>query len=169
MSTKHAGNRHGSAVITTPSDTEILITRAFDAPAALVFKAYTTPDLVKRWWGFETSEWLVCDIDLRVGGRWRYVVRHGDMEVAFHGDYREIDAPYRLVSTEVFEGAPVPDPEAAGTLNIVTLEESDGVTTLSVLVQAPDQFVRDAIIDSGMEGGLQVSYDRLENLVTQSV
>ena len=87
-------NRHGSAVVSLPSDTEILITRAFDAPADLVYKAYTTPELVKRWWGFETSEWLVCEIDLRVGGRWRYVTREeGGFEVAFHGEYRELDAP----------------------------------------------------------------------------
>lgn len=161
-------NRHGSAVVTMPSDTEILIVRAFDAPAELVFKAYTTPNLVKRWWGFETAEWLVCEIDLRVGGHWRYVVRDGGMEVGFHGEYREIDGPRRLVSTEVYEGAPVPDPEAAGTLNIVSLDEVDGVTTMSALVQAPSKEVRDAIIDSGMEGGLQVSYDRLEDVVRQA-
>jgi uncharacterized protein YndB with AHSA1/START domain len=166
--TRSTGSRHGSAVITLPSDTEILITRCFDAPADLVFKAYTTPELVKRWWGFETAEWVVCDIDLRVGGTWRYVVREPDMEVAFHGEYREIDAPRRLVSTEVFEGAPVPDPDAVAALNIVTLDEVDGVTTLSVLVQCPDQETRDAIIQSGMEGGLQVSYDRLEDLVHPS-
>ena len=167
MTTKNAvGNRHGSAVITMPSDTEILITRQFDAPADLVFKAYTTPELVKRWWGFDTSEWLVCDIDLRVGGKWRYVTREeGGFEVAFHDEYSEIDAPYRVVSTEVFEGAPVPDPDAAATVNVVTLDEADGVTTLTVLVQAPNQEVRDAIIQSGMEGGLQVSYNRLEDLV----
>ena len=169
MTTKNAaGSRHGSAVVTLPSDTEILITRAFDAPAELVFNAYTTPELVKQWWGFETSEWLVCEIDLRVGGMWRYVTREeAGFEVAFHGEYKEIDAPHRLVSTEVFEGAPVPDPEAAGALNIVTLEEVDGVTTMRVLVQTPAREVRDAIIESGMEGGMQVSYNRLEDLVSR--
>ena len=73
-------NRNGSAVVTLPNDTDIHIVRQFDAPAALVFKATTTPELVKRWWGFESAEWAVCDIDLRVGGGWRYVVarrRHG--------------------------------------------------------------------------------------------
>ena len=160
-------NRHGSAVISLPSDTEILITRAFDAPADLVYKAYTTPALVKRWWGFETSEWLVCEIDLRVGGRWRYVTREeAGFEVAFHGEYRELDAPKRLVSTEVYEGAP--DPEENGAVNVVTLDEADGVTTMTVLVQCPNQFVRDAIIDSGMESGMQVSYNRLEDLVCQA-
>jgi uncharacterized protein YndB with AHSA1/START domain len=169
MSTKNAvGNRHGSAVITLPSDTEILITRAFDAPADLVFKAYTTPELVKRWWGFETSEWLVCDIDLRIGGQWRYVIRERDMEVGFHGEYREIAAPHRLVSTEVYEGAPVPDPDAAGAVNVVTLDETDGVTTMRVLVQTPSQDLRDTVLQSGMESGMQVSYDRLEDLVRQA-
>ena len=166
MNASNATNRHGSAVITTPSDTEILITRSFDAPADLVFKAYTTPELVQRWWGFEDSEWLVCEIDLRVGGRWRYVTREqGGFEVAFHGEYREIEAPHRLVSTEVFEGAPVPDPDEAATINVMTLEEVDGVTNLSVLVQTPTREVRDAIIESGMERGLQVSYNRLEDVV----
>ena len=128
------GNRHGSAIVTTPSDTEILITRQFDAPAALIFRAWTEPDLVKQWWGFETGKWLVCDVDLRVGGQWRWVVMEGDMEVGFHGEYQEIDAPHRLVTTEIYEGAP-----DAGALNIMTLEEVDGVTTLTVARPARDQ------------------------------
>jgi len=156
-------NRHGSAVITLPSDTEILITRVFDAPADLIFKTLTTPELVKRWWGFDTSVWQVCEIDLRVGGQWRYVIREGDMEVGFHGEYREIAGPHRLVSTEVYEG--FPDGEA---LNVVTLEEVDGVSTMKVLVQHSIKEHRDAHIDSGMEGGMQVSYDRLEDLVRQA-
>ncbi len=155
-------NRHGSAVITLPSDTEILITRAFDAPAELIFKAFTTPELVKQWWGFETSEWLVCEIDLRVGGQWRYVIRERDMEVGFHGEYREIDGPHRLVSTEVYEGFP-----DAGSLNIMTLDEVDGVTTMTTLVQHETQEHRDMQLASGMESGMQVSYDRMEDLVRQ--
>lgn len=87
-------NRLGSATVTLPSHREILITRQFDAPAALLFKAYTSPELVKRWWGFDSSEWLVCDIDLRVGGSWRYLTREADgTEVGFHGEYRTIEAP----------------------------------------------------------------------------
>ena len=155
-------NRHGSAVITLPSDTEILITRAFDAPAELIFKAFTTPELVRRWWGFETSEWLVCEIDLRVGGQWRYVIRERDMEVAFHGEYHEIDGPHRLVSTEIYEGFP-----DAGSLNIMTLDEVDGVTTMTTLVQHEMQEHRDMQLASGMESGMQVSYDRMEDLVRQ--
>jgi uncharacterized protein YndB with AHSA1/START domain len=152
-------NRHGSAVVTTPSDTEILITRQFDAPAALIFRAWTEPDLVKQWWGFETGKWLVCDVDLRVGGQWRWVVMVGDMEVGFHGEYREIDAPHRLVTTEIYEGAP-----DASAVNIMTLEEVDGVTTLTVLAQHENKEQRDAVIESGMEGGMQVSMNRMEDL-----
>jgi uncharacterized protein YndB with AHSA1/START domain len=158
-------NRHGSAVVTLPSDTEILITRAFDAPAALLFKAYTTPELVKQWWGYESFEWKVCDIDLRLGGTWRWVAEHEGFEVAFHGEYREIDAPTRLVYTEVFEGAPVPDPDALPTVNTIDFNEVDGVTTMVMRTECPDQFVRDMIIESGMEGGMQVSMDRMEDLV----
>ncbi|MCC6317179.1 MAG: SRPBCC family protein [Gemmatimonadaceae bacterium] len=155
-------NRHGSATVTLPSDTEILITRQFDAPAALVFKATTTPELVKRWWGFESSEWLVCEIDLRVGGSWRYVTREANgYEVGFHGEYREIAAPTRLVTTEVFEGFP-----DAGALNTMTLVEKDGVTTMTTLVQHTIREHRDAHINSGMEGGMQVSFNRLEDVVS---
>jgi uncharacterized protein YndB with AHSA1/START domain len=164
MNSKPAlSNRHGSAVITLPSDTEILITRAFDAPAELIFQALTTPELVKRWWGFETSEWLVCDIDLRAGGQWRYVIRDDGTEVGFHGEYREIAGPHRLVSTEVFEGFP-----DAGSVNTITLDEVDGVTTMTTLVQHELQEHRDGQLASGMEGGMQVSFDRLEDLVRQA-
>ena len=156
-------NRHGSAVVTLPNDTDIVITRSFDAPAALVFKAYTTPELVKRWWGFETSEWLVCDIDLRVGGQWRYVTREetpdGTFEVGFHGEYREIEVPGRLVSTEVFEGMP-----DAAALDTVVFDEVDGVTTMTMTVTHSCKEHRDGHIASGMEGGMQISMDRLEDV-----
>jgi uncharacterized protein YndB with AHSA1/START domain len=155
-----SGTRHGSAEITLPSDTEILITRRFDAPAHLVFEAITTPALVQRWWGFETSEWLVCEVDLRVGGTWRYVIRDSGTEVGFHGEYLELDAPHRMVSTEVFEGFP-----DAGSINTVTLDEVDGVTTMSTLIKHELPEHRDAQLASGMESGMQVSYDRLEDLV----
>jgi uncharacterized protein YndB with AHSA1/START domain len=159
-------NRHGSAVITLPSDTDYLITRQFDAPAALVFKAFTTPELVKRWWGFETSEWLVCEIDLRVGGRWRYVIRERGMEVGFNGEYREIAPPHRLVNTEMYEGMPDPQPEDYA-VNTMTLEEADGVTTMKVLVHHSTREVRDMVLATGMEGGMQVSYNRMEDLLRE--
>ncbi len=153
-------NRHGSAVVTLPSDTEILITRQFDAPAELVYRAYTTPELVKKWWGFDTSVWKVCEIDLRIGGTWRYVIQERDFEVGFHGEFRELESPRRLVSTEVFEGMP-----DASALDIIDFDEVDGVTTMRMLVQHTEQAHRDAHIESGMEGGMQVSMDRLDDLV----
>jgi uncharacterized protein YndB with AHSA1/START domain len=156
-------NRHGSADVSLPSDREILITRRFDAPAALVFKAWTTPELVKRWWGFDTSEWLVCEIDLREGGSWRYVTREeGGVEVGFHGEYRTIEAPRRIVSTEVFEGFP-----DAAALDTIVFDERDGVTTMSITVLHTSQEHRDGHIASGMEGGMQISMNRLEDLVVE--
>jgi len=155
-----------SAKLTLPTDDQILITREFDAPKHLVFEAYTKPEHVRRWWTAKRGEVTECEIDLRVGGRWRYVMvtNEGGMEVAFHGEYREIVENERLVSTEVYEGAPVPDPDAAGTLNTLTLTEENGRTTLEILVQAPNQEVRDAIIASGMEDGLQDALDLLEGV-----
>jgi len=159
-------DRRGSATVTTPSDTEILITRVFDAPAELIFRAFTTPELVKRWWGFESSNWLVCEIDLRVGGKWRYVTSEANgMEVGFHGEYREIARPHRLVSTEAYEG--MLDADANAAVNTVTLEEADGVTTMRVLVRHVNQWGRDMHLNSGMERGMQVSYDRLEAVAQQ--
>jgi uncharacterized protein YndB with AHSA1/START domain len=158
-------DRHGSAVITYPSDNEYLVTRVFDAPAELVWKALHTPELVKRWWGFPEFEWKVCEIDLRVGGKWRYVAGQDGQEIGFHGEFREIDAPHRVVNTEMFEGVvPLPPPEDYP-VNTVTLAEADGVTTMTVLVQHRTGEERDMVIATGMESGMQVSYDRLEDLV----
>jgi uncharacterized protein YndB with AHSA1/START domain len=155
----------GSATVTLPEDDQILITREFDAPKHLVFRAMTTPDLVKRWWHAKRGEVTIAEIDLRVGGGWRYVAVTSDgFEVAFHGEYREIIPNERIVSTEVYEGAPIDDPDQAATVNTVTLTEADGRTTMTVLVQAPNKEVRDAIIDSGMEAGMQDAYDLLEEV-----
>jgi len=155
------GTRHGSAVVTLPSDLEIGITRIFDAPAELVFRAWTTPELVREWWGRESSPLVVCDIDLRVGGGWRYVTREPDgTELAWHGTYLEIDRPWRLVSTEVYEG--YPDGEARDTL---TLTERDGTTLMSVNVLHSSRENRDGHLSSGMEPGMQHSLDRFEDLL----
>jgi uncharacterized protein YndB with AHSA1/START domain len=150
----------GTATVTLPTDDQILITREFDAPKHLVFKAWTTPELVKRWWSAKRGEVTTCEIDLRVGGTWRYVmVTEDGLEVAFHGEYREIVPDERLVSTEVFEG--MPDAEALDTL---TLTEQDGRTTLTILVQHTSKEHRDAHIDSGMEAGMQDALDLLEQV-----
>jgi uncharacterized protein YndB with AHSA1/START domain len=153
----------GTATVSLPTDEQILITREFDAPRELVFKAYTTPELVKRWWHANRGEVTVVEIDLRVGGRWRYAMTTPDgQEVGFHGEYREIVPNERVVSTEVYEMPGVPDPE--GTLNTATFTEVDGRTTLTILVEAPSKEVRDAIIESGMEEGLQDALDLLEQV-----
>jgi uncharacterized protein YndB with AHSA1/START domain len=155
----------GTATVTLPSDREILITREFDAPRHLVYRAWTTPELVKRWWSGHQGETTTCEIDLRVGGRWRYVmVADGGFEVAFHGEYREVVPNERIVTTQVYElpGAPEGDPA----LNIVTFTEVDGRTVLSLLVQTASKEQRDAILDSGMEVGMQQQLDLLEQLAT---
>ncbi len=150
----------GTATVTLPADDQILITREFDAPRHLVYKAWTTPELVRQWWSGERGEMTTCDIDLRVGGTWRYVmIAHGDFEVAFHGEYHEIVPNERIVCTEVYEGMP-----DAGAVETLTFTEVDGRTTLTILVQHEKPEHRDAHINSGMEGGMQESMDRLERV-----
>jgi len=154
----------GTATLTLPTDEQILITREFDAPKHLVYKAWTTPELVKRWWHANRGQVTVVEIDLRVGGRWRYVMVADDgFEVGFHGEYREIVPNERIVSTEIYEGLPEGVSEEEGaTVNTVTFTEANGRTTLALLVQATSKISRDAIIDSGMEAGLQDALDLLE-------
>ena len=153
----------GTATVTLPTDTQILITREFDAPKQLVYRAWTTPELVKRWWHANRGEVTLAEIDLRVGGMWRYVSRSADgFEVGFHGQYREIVPNERLVTTEVYEGIPDADEHAA--LDTLTLTESDGRTTLTVLVEHPTKEGRDAHINSGMEAGMQDAMDLLEEV-----
>jgi uncharacterized protein YndB with AHSA1/START domain len=150
----------GTATVTLPADEQILITREFDAPKDLVYKAWTTPELVKRWWHANRGEVTVAEIDLRVGGTWRYVaIADGGFEVAFHGEFREIVPNERIVSTEVYEG--MPDAESVNTL---TLTEVDGRTRLEVLVQHASKEDRDAQIASGMEAGMQDALDLLEQV-----
>ena len=152
-----------SAEVTLPADNQILITREFDAPAELVYKAYTTPELVRRWWHANRGEMTVCDIDLRVGGSWRFVMEAPNFgEVAFHGEYREIVPNERLVATEIYE--PVPDSPA---LNTLTLTEQDGRTTLQILVEHTNKQARDMHVESGMEDGLQDALDLLERVAVE--
>jgi len=154
----------GAATLTLPTDEQILITREFDAPKHLVYKAWTMPELVKRWWHANRGEMTVVEIDLRVGGKWRYVMVADDgFEVGFHGEYREILPNERIVSTEIYEGLPEAVTEEEGaTVNTSTFSEANGRTTLTLLVQATSKISRDAIIDSGMEAGLQDALDLLE-------
>ena len=158
-----AATSSGSALLTLPADDQILVEREFDAPAHLVYKALTTPELVKRWWNAKRGEVTICEIDLRVGGRWRYVMVIDDgAEIGFHGEFREIVPNERLVWTEAYEGMEYPD--AGASVNTTTLTEVNGRTTMSVLMQLPSQEIRDGIIESGMEAGMQDAYDLLEEV-----
>jgi uncharacterized protein YndB with AHSA1/START domain len=150
----------GSAVVTLPSDTQILISREFDATRDLVYRAWTTPELIRRWWSGDRGVVTSVEVDLRAGGSWRYVMMaNAGFEVAFHGEYQEVVPGERIVSTEIFEGAP----EAAA-LSTATFTERDGRTTLSILVQHSSQEHRDAHLNSGMEGGMQEAMDHLEQV-----
>jgi uncharacterized protein YndB with AHSA1/START domain len=154
-----AATSSGTATVALPTDEQILITREFEAPRHLVWKAWTTPELVKRWWHANRGEVTIAEIDLRVGGKWRYAQVACGFEVAFHGEFREIVPNERLVSTQVYEG--FPDAEAVDTL---TLTEENGRTTLTLLVQHSSKAHRDAHIESGMEAGMQDAMDLLEQV-----
>jgi uncharacterized protein YndB with AHSA1/START domain len=160
-----------SAKLTLPTDEQILVTREFDAPRHLVFTAMTTPELVRRWWHAKRGEVTACEIDLRVGGKWRYAMVTPDgFEVAFHGEYVEIVPNERLVTREVYEGLPEGvSEEQGGTVNTATFEDAgDGRTKLTLLIQATSKVARDAIIESGMEDGLQDALDLLEETASSA-
>jgi uncharacterized protein YndB with AHSA1/START domain len=163
MAVKTAANS-ATFQVTTPSDREIRLTRVFDAPRRLVFEAMTKPEHVRRWWGCLTDEHsvTVCDIDLRPGGAWRFVGRGPQGEYAFHGVYREVHAPERVVFTEIYE--PFPDAESVVTS---VLTEENGKTRLTATVVYPSLEVRDIVIGTGMAKGAAISYDRLEDLVIE--
>jgi uncharacterized protein YndB with AHSA1/START domain len=149
----------GKLRVTTPSDTEILLSRVFDAPRSLVFEVMTTEEYVRRWWCCMDGYTMpVCEIDLRVGGRYRYVMVGPDgAEAGFHGEYREIVVPERVVHTEIFE--PFPDSPALVTM---TLQERDGKTQYQSLVAHTSRTARDMHIASGMETGAGLALDRIE-------
>jgi uncharacterized protein YndB with AHSA1/START domain len=162
--------RHGSATLEFPSDCDMLVTRKFDAPAALLFDVLTKPEHVRVWFMGGDEELEVCDIDLRVGGEYRYVGVFPDgVRCSFHGTFLEVDRPLRTVATWVFEGRP--DDEAVET---ITLHEEDGVTTMTSLLAFKDQSSLDRMFEHAPQhrddpavaiDGVQASYDRLEDLI----
>jgi len=163
MVVSNAVNRD-SFQVSTPSDEEIRMTRLFNAPPELVFEVMSKPEHVKQWWGQlgEGYSVPVCEIDLRVGGKWRFVNRHPKGDAVFYGEYREISAPDRLVHTEIFE--PYPD---AVSLVTTTLTEEGGKTRLTAIVRYPSREVRDIVLGTGMERGAGISYDRMEDLLAR--
>lgn len=150
--------------VSQPSACEVRMTRLFDAPRALVYEVMTKPEHVQRWWGQlgEGYSVPVCEIDLRVGGKWRFVNRHPKGEATFYGEYRELQPPERCVFTEIF--ADFPD-----VVSVVTsvLSEENGKTRLTATVEYPSQVVRDMVLSTGMAKGAALSYDRLEDLLSQ--
>jgi len=151
----------GTLKVTTPTDREIVMTRVFDAPRSMVFDAFSKPELLKRWFGPRGWSLVVCDVDLRVGGGFRFVMRGPDgREMGMRGVYREIVPPERSVHTESFDDFPGESQVTA------VLVERGGKTTLTATVLYPSQEVRDAVIQSGMEHGAAESYDKLAELLT---
>jgi uncharacterized protein YndB with AHSA1/START domain len=150
--------------VTTPSDREIRLTRLFDAPRHLVWEAMNKPEHIRRWWGNlgEGYSVPVCEVDFRLGGRWRFVNRHPKGDAEFYGEYREIVPPERIVFTEIF--APFPD---SGSLVAAVLTEENGKTRLTVTAQYPSLEVRDMVIGTGMANGAALSYDRLEEIARE--
>ena len=152
----------GGAVVTLPTETQIKITREFAAPRHLVYRVWTTPELIRRWWAGRRGKMTIADVDLRVGGMWRYVMEaEGGFEIAFHGEYREIVPNERIVATEVYEVMPEGDP----VVTTVTFTEAQGRTTLTMLVDCPNQEVRDVIVSSGMETGMQEQMEIIAQLL----
>lgn len=149
------------ATVTLTSDTQLKVEREFDAPRHLVYRAFTTPELIRRWWSAKRGTVTSADVDLRVGGRWRWVMRaDGGFEVAFHGEYREIVPNERLVYTETYEG--VPDAVA---LVKATFAESDERTTLTLLIDHQSKANRDGALESGMEAGMQDAFDLIDGVL----
>ncbi len=154
----------GTFNITARGDREIVVTRVFDAPRRLVFDAYTQPELLKKWLlGPDGWSMPVCEIDLRAGGKYRYVWRNDSngREMGMGGIYREAVSPERIVATEVFDEAWY----AGEALNTIVLTERDGKTTLTQTILYNSSETRDAVLKSPMQHGMAMSYDRLETFL----
>jgi uncharacterized protein YndB with AHSA1/START domain len=156
----------GTLKVTTPSDREITMTRMFDAPRRLVWAAYTKPELMKRWGGGPPGHNLVvCEIDLRVGGRWRWVIEAPDgSKMGLGGRYIEIVPEERLVSTDEFDQ---PWYEGEG-ISTISLTEHDGKTTLTLNARYASKEVRDFVLKTPMAEGVGAGYDRLAEVLSSS-
>ncbi|MBS1676455.1 MAG: SRPBCC family protein [Actinobacteria bacterium] len=155
-------NGSGKATVRSVGERQIEVVREFDAPRHLVFRAYTEPDLIKRWWAGRRGTVTVAEVDLRVGGAWRYAMTaEGGFEVAFRGEYREVVADERLVYTEIFEMQP-----DEGAVTTVTFEEREGRTVLTMVVEMPSTETRD-LMAGQMEAGVQEGFDILEEIARE--
>ena len=151
--------------VTTPSDREVVFTRAFEAPRELVFEAWTNPEHVRHWWGLRGSTMVLCEADVRPGGSWRYVTTAEDgAEVPFTGVYQEVTPPERLVYTEMYDVEPFNSGDPA--VNTATFTQEEGGTLVTVTTVYPSKEVRDFALSTGMEAGAAESYDRLAEHLT---
>jgi uncharacterized protein YndB with AHSA1/START domain len=150
-----------SLEVTTPNPTDIVMTRAFDAPWQMVYDAMTRPELIKRWWGAKRGELVACEYDLRVGGKWRHVFRANGQDMVFAGEFRELNAPTRMVHTERFMDSP-------DSIITTTFVEKAGKTTMTAVIHYPSQEIRDAVIATGMTTGAGESYDALNDMLTEA-
>ncbi|HEY0319182.1 MAG TPA: SRPBCC family protein [Solirubrobacterales bacterium] len=160
MSAQQAGEK---AIVTTPSDREIHVERIFDAPRDRVFAVYTDPELIPEWWGPRGTETMVDEMDVRPGGRWRFLTRDSDgSEIAFRGVFREVTPPERLVQTFEWEGMP-----GHVSVDSATFEDLGNQTRIlsDSTFHTPEE--RDGMIESGMESGLNDTYDRLEEVLAK--
>jgi uncharacterized protein YndB with AHSA1/START domain len=154
----------GNLKVTLPSDREILLTRVFDAPRTLVYDAFTRPELMKRWFGPRGWNLTTCDIDLRVGGKWRFILTGPDgRTMGMSGEYIELSPPGRSVHIERFDDYP------RETVVTSVWTEENGKTTLNATVLSPNKETRDAIVASGMEHGAAESYDKLAEVLAETV
>lgn len=155
--------KYPTLTITTPSDREVTLTRVFDARSQFVFDALTKPELLRRWYGPTGWTLSVCEIDLRVGGAWRFVVRRPDGKaIGQLGIYREIESPQRIVNTEAWE-----DWDAGECLVTTLLTENEGWTTLQSTILFPSKEVRDTVVKAGLEHGASESYDKLAEVLAK--
>lgn len=154
----------GTLKVTLPSDREVMLTRVFDAPRHLVFEAFFNPELLKRWFGPRGWSLSVCDVDFKIGGKWRYILTGPNgHSMGMSGEYREIDAPSRTVHTERFDDYPGESQVTS------TWVEQNGKTTLTAIVLAESKQIRDAVIQSGMEHGAAETYDKLAELLASQL
>jgi uncharacterized protein YndB with AHSA1/START domain len=149
------------STLTLPSDRELVMTRAFNAPAPILFDMWTKPEHVRKWYGVRSTTVTVCDIDLRIGGAWRWVVTTPQgMEIAFSGVFREIDPPRRLQRTEIFEAMPGP-----GAIVTLTFDENDGQTTFTMHMLFENKQHRDICLRSGMDVGVRECFQKIDELI----
>jgi uncharacterized protein YndB with AHSA1/START domain len=151
--------------VATPSDTELVLARTFAAPRPLVFDAFTQPELLRRWHGARGWHLVVCEIDLRPGGAWRFVSRGPDSAELGHGGvYHEVEAPGRLVQTEAYDGW-----DAGEALVTTVFDERDGRTAMTTTVRYPSREIRDGVLRTPMKRGAGEAYDRLAEVLSETI